>query len=243
MTYRQEVLLARRAAAAGIATVRLHYRGTGNSDDLPAGSVTVPTMAADARAALAWLRETTGDGPVGFVGVRFGALVAAAVAAEHPGAPLALWEPVVSGARYYREMFRAVKVASVRSGSADPERGGLLRELHEHGWVEAMAQRVDLDSYRDAAARDVAAELGAHPRPILLVGAGKELPRECRRVRASWTDAGHSVDELLVPQRYGWWFLRDPNDWAPIENDPETEELIGGTADWLTRTLGAADGD
>jgi hypothetical protein len=86
--------LGRRLARAGVAVQRFHYRGSSASDGDPR-AVTFAALVADARRAAELLVERTGVERIGLVGARLGALVAARVAHDHPGVPVALWEPVV----------------------------------------------------------------------------------------------------------------------------------------------------
>jgi alpha/beta superfamily hydrolase len=85
---------------AGCATLRFNFRGVGGSDG---GYGDFRGECDDARAAIAFLRERTGDLPVVLAGYSFGAMVALQVAAEHPAVtrvvavapPLAMGEVAV----------------------------------------------------------------------------------------------------------------------------------------------------
>jgi alpha/beta superfamily hydrolase len=88
-------------ARAGIVVQRFHYRGTGHSDGDPA-AITLDTMADDARDALAHLRQRSGVERVAVVGTAAGATIAALVARELPGAPVALWRPFEPAAPDHR---------------------------------------------------------------------------------------------------------------------------------------------
>jgi len=82
---RTELLVARALAAHGFATVRFHYRGTGNSDNVGGGAVTLDSMVADARTAMSWLVDLTSVTRMSFCGFRMGALVAAELAQRDKG--------------------------------------------------------------------------------------------------------------------------------------------------------------
>lgn len=99
--YLPDARLGRHLARAGIATQRFHYRGTGHSDGDPA-AITLRTMVDDARDALAHLRHQCGVERVGLAGTAAGATVAALVAGELPGAPVALWRPFEPAAPDHR---------------------------------------------------------------------------------------------------------------------------------------------
>lgn len=95
----REMRLGRWLARAGLVVQRFHYRGTGESDGDPA-RVSFGSLVDDARVAAAHLRDNTGIQRIGFLGSRVGALVAARLARDVDGAPLALWQPVVDPRRY-----------------------------------------------------------------------------------------------------------------------------------------------
>jgi hypothetical protein len=86
------------AMAAGGATVlRVELAGTGNSD----GEASMDGWLANLRAGIDWLRAR-GEAPLVVIGCRAGALLAARVA---EGADrLVLWQPVLSGKSYLREI-------------------------------------------------------------------------------------------------------------------------------------------
>lgn len=90
--YLPDARLGRHLARAGVVAQRFHYRGAGHSDGDPAAR-TLDSMADDARDALGHLRHRCGVELVGLVGTAAGATVAALVARDVPGAPVALWRP------------------------------------------------------------------------------------------------------------------------------------------------------
>ena len=102
--------LAEMLAEAGWATLRFDYRGQGDSSEAPA----IDQVAAwidDVGHAVAWLKRRQGLDQVVLVGVRFGALAAAAAAAELGGVDgMALLAPVTSGRAYRRELTMMAKM-------------------------------------------------------------------------------------------------------------------------------------
>jgi len=103
------VSFARRLARAGWTVVRIDFRGEGDSHRSFEGT-DVLTRLDDVRAGLAVLRRYLPETvPVGLLGLRFGAALAAAVAAE-PGSAvnrLVLWDPVIKGAPYMQSVLMA----------------------------------------------------------------------------------------------------------------------------------------
>jgi pimeloyl-ACP methyl ester carboxylesterase len=97
--------LATQLTRAGVHVLRFDYFGTGDSGgETSAGDL--PGWRADILAAIEELRDTSGVERVGLLGLRLGATLAAGDAAEHKGDDdsLVLWDPVVSGVEYVREI-------------------------------------------------------------------------------------------------------------------------------------------
>ncbi len=122
--YRIEVSLARALASRGIAVQRFHYYGTGHSGG-EADETSFATMRADALAAAERLSKHAEVGGPAFLGTRFGALVAASAASEHPESSLLLVEPTLEARRFFRDAWRAVLIRDVKEGIAPsgPNRG------------------------------------------------------------------------------------------------------------------------
>ncbi len=120
-TYRAMRQLADRLAAAGLPALRFEYPGTGDSADVPPWEQPLAAWRDSVHAAADWLRAQTGLQRVAFAGLRFGALLAADVAASRDDvAAIALLGPVVSGRGYVREL----RLAAIGGeGDAAPEQG------------------------------------------------------------------------------------------------------------------------
>ena len=97
-------MLARRLEETGYATMRFDYAGTGDSSG-DIGEFGIADWLQDIAAAAAELRRESGIPRVVLVGLRFGATLAACAQREGlRAAHLLLWDPVVDGARYLREL-------------------------------------------------------------------------------------------------------------------------------------------
>ncbi len=104
-SYRAMRQLADRLAASGMPTLRFDYPGTGESPDLPAWEEPFDAWRQSVHEAVDWLRAQTGIDQVGLCGLRFGALLAADVAAtRHDIAALALLGPILTGRTCTREL-------------------------------------------------------------------------------------------------------------------------------------------
>jgi alpha/beta superfamily hydrolase len=109
-------VLAEQLAQAGVATLRIDYAGTGNSLGSPRDPDRVAAWENSIEPGLDELRSL-GIDTVTLVGVRFGAGLAAKVAARSFGHNLlVMWDPIPSGRRYSR----AMKLMASTATSADP---------------------------------------------------------------------------------------------------------------------------
>jgi pimeloyl-ACP methyl ester carboxylesterase len=118
-------VLATQLERAGYAALRFDYSGTG--DSLGDGrAATVDAWLGDIALAAARLRTATGATRLAVVGLRFGATLAAlACARELRPRHLVLWDPVIDGAAYLREL-----VAQHRA---------YMREEMGEGWIDRLA--------------------------------------------------------------------------------------------------------
>ena len=114
--YRSEVSLARRLAIAGFAVQRFDYRSFGHSDG-ETGDTTVERMTEDLDTARRNLEVLAGTSEVLFIGVRFGALLAASTDLRFSRA--VLWDPVLDGTSYFRHAFRAHMVGRLSRTGTD----------------------------------------------------------------------------------------------------------------------------
>jgi alpha/beta superfamily hydrolase len=230
VNYRMELLVARALARRGCAAVRFHYRGQGNSDDLP-GGMTSGTMLADARAATSWLLDRTGVRDLTFVGSRLGAFVAAELAWEDDHTPLVLWSPIVEGEDFFRGLSRASRVAGVRAEAGTREaRADAGTRSAVDGAVERLGNLVLRASQEDLATRELPSTIGS--RRVLLVSlslTGSDNPQYAGLV-SRWTAGGAAVDVLRVRARQLWMV---PDKWEPVEERPTTVERVDGIAEWV----------
>jgi acetyl esterase/lipase len=244
--------LARRLAGAGVAVQRFRYRGTWPSDGDPS-ELTFDRLVDDARSALDLLRDRTGVRRVAFVGARLGALVAARLARDVPGAPVVLWSPVPD-ARSALELAARARAARGAHDSADdratdgPHPGDPAADDGTDGalpapdplalhLVDPPAPEVDLFDtplavdLAGSTVRSLADELGAGPRPLLVVDTADDGWADDREtVVASCRARGVAVDVAKHPcdgERAGRIVPTRPAD-----------ELIDDTAAWLAARLG-----
>jgi alpha/beta superfamily hydrolase len=234
VNYRSELLVARALARHGFATVRFHYRGAGNSDDV-AGGITFDSMVADARAAASWLDERTGVARPTLCGSRLGALVASELAQRDDCGALVLWSPVVSGADFFRGMSRASRLAGVRLEARKRQTQGEAETSSAMtDGVEMLGNDIHPASYRGLAARDLPPTIGRGWRVLLVqLGMGDAENPRYTELASRWTAGGAVVDVLRVRMRQLWMV---PEKWEPEEDRPTTGELVEGIVAWVRAT-------
>ena len=159
--YRPLVFLAERFAEAGNPTLRLEYRGFGDSAGEEGEPGLFDRWVKSLVAAAAWLREHCGVEKISLVGVRIGAAIAARAACDIPDVEsLILLAPVANGRRFLRELVLAAKTTA-EIWQVDPR-------IEDGAWFEAHGLRVDLAT-RHAIDRLDIGTLPGCPAPLALV--------------------------------------------------------------------------
>lgn len=214
--HRAFVQLAARLCRRGVPVLRFDYRGTGDSagDMADAG---IDGWLDDIALAAAEARRLAGATRLALVGLRLGALLAALHAAREGAVDtIVLWDPVVSGAAYVRQ----------------------LREMHEqevrHAYVtQARARRTGGDeeilgfplaaSLRDRIAELDAVQIAAPPaRRILVVESALESAGGQLRAR---------FEAMAVPTEHRQ--LDEPSVWRPEPvRGTVPPRLLDAIADW-----------
>jgi len=147
-------VLADDLAAAGYATLRFDYPGTGDScDDATEKDGHWTAWQRSVDDAANWLRATTGAKRLVLVGLRLGTTLATLAAARREDvAALLLFEPVISGRNYVRQLALEVEMLS----GARPTKGEDLY-LREFRFAPAT-----LDQIGDVDLRKVTLKTGTH---------------------------------------------------------------------------------
>lgn len=232
INYRREVLVARRLAQRGFATVRFHYRSVGNSDGLPSGAVSFDSMVEDASTAATWLAARAGITRPVMCGSRLGALVAAHLAARGGHAPLVLWAPILSGGDFFRGMSRASLLAGVRAEARKKQSSASTEgRLRTEASVEMLANRVHRSSYEDLGSRSLPEAPGPGQQVLLVqLATGDALTAGPQALVSRWRAAGAVVDVLMVRARQVWTV---PDEWQPEEDRAPTLALVEGISTWV----------
>lgn len=233
--YRREVLLARTLAARGIAALRFHYRGTGHSDG-DVEDTTFTRFCEDASVAVSYLTSAIGGRSIALFGTRLGGCVAAATAA-HSDNVIALWQPVVTGRDYFREIFRLQRMGELSAAAevAEEKRSPLDR-LNDQGSVDLMGYFVGRELYDSVVTVDTTDLLKQTKGPILVVQiARQEVGDQYRSLIDDLRRSGRTIDVAHVHAHESWWFSHGPD--ALWETSEPARLLLDITSDWLTHAL------
>lgn len=148
-------------AAGGVTALRFDYEGTGDSGGPSAGPGRVAAWLDGAGQAIRTARQWS-RGPLALVGVRSGALIAAAAAADRDDVDaLVLWDPWVGGRPFLR---RQQALYAMNFSASASSRG-----------IEVPGFTVDAGTVADLSALGLPTRLCAR-RGLVLVRPGRELP-------------------------------------------------------------------
>jgi pimeloyl-ACP methyl ester carboxylesterase len=103
---RFDAFMARSLAAAGFPVLRFHGQGYGDSEG-DMSDIGLSSHLAEATDVVALMATQENVDEVGIMGARLGGMVAALVADAQNLSYLALWDPVVAGAQYMRDVLRS----------------------------------------------------------------------------------------------------------------------------------------
>jgi pimeloyl-ACP methyl ester carboxylesterase len=205
--WRAEVLGARTLAERGYPTFSYHPRAHGDSSG-DFESLTFLDLVADARAAAAEGLRRTGASRVVWVGIRFGALVAAAaLLGRRDTAALALWEPTSRAQDYFRMMMRRVlffELSRGRRSSLTVEK--MVAELGGGRSVALLGFDLHAAFYRSALEVDLLKDLESWRGPTLIaqIQRRKELAREHLRIKTALEGRGAKVFATLIDEEPNW---------------------------------------
>lgn len=233
VAWRMEVLTARMAAAHGHDAVLFHPRSHGDSTGNFA-EVTFDNLVEDAGAAARHAREASGAAQLVWVGVGFGALVAAAALRRDQGTRgLALWEPVHRGIDYFhaqlrRALFREVSCGRRPAATVDQ----MLAQLEGDGPLYLYGERVHPvlfpTFYRSARALELAAMLEGWRRPALLaqVQRRSHLSPDNAALATALAERGAKVTVATVADEPAWNGMDPP--WVSDALSERTVEWLDG---------------
>ncbi|MBI4635609.1 MAG: alpha/beta fold hydrolase [Candidatus Rokubacteria bacterium] len=225
--HREMVVYARRLAREGFAVLRFDYRGCGDS----AGDFedfALPHWLADIRRALDLL-EARGVTTLGLLGLRFGATLAATVAAEDQRVNrLIMWAPVVSAPKYIQVLLMSqITHELAKYGRVTSSTRALAERLEKGGNLDLAGNVLSQEVYRGLKTFDPWKAPKRSPEHVLVVGIRGDTTRpvELEALRAKYPKV-----ELVVVQDKLFWFDK-------IYRNPSA--LYDATSTWLRSTFEA----
>lgn len=172
---RLDVLAARHLAAAGFPVLRYHGQGYGDSEDVET-EIGLTSHLRDAADAVELMQGQNGVRRVGVMGAKLGGMVAARIADRLDLDLLGLWEPVVRGAQFARDLLRA-RLFSEMVGALAQESvsdvNQLRKDLSSQGWVDINGLRLTQGAHDQIAGADLVADLTRFRGAALLVGVSR----------------------------------------------------------------------
>lgn len=208
---RLNVIMARALSAAGFTVLRFDGQGYGDSE-LGMDVIGLRSHLAEATDAARLVGAEPGIERVGMFGARFGAAVAALVAARLDLAYLAAVEPMVKGSRFLRDLFRRQVLSEIverggeGGGSADFDE--LLEQLRTQGWADMRGLRLSAEAYDDIGAVDLTSGSERFTGSALLMSisrSGRPSP-SIGAFAAALTEGGASVEQRVVEDPYAAQF-------------------------------------
>ncbi len=194
---RMAALQARALASRGCGVLLLDLIGTGDSAG-EFGAARLEAWLADIRAGADWLQRGHGGVPV-LWGLRLGALLACAVAADQPQrfSRLLLWQPVLDGKAMLRQFLRIRSAATMTGGAAGETTGALRAQLASGDALEVAGYELSselaaaLDRMR---LNDLALGVGSRVDWLELgIEPSERLSPASQRIADAWAAAGVSV--------------------------------------------------
>jgi hypothetical protein len=162
-----ETALARGLAATGLAVLRFHAHGYGDSE-LDADHVSLRSHVEDTEGAAGVLAEETGVARIGFAGIRLGGTVAALAADRLHAAGLVAVAPAVRGDAYIRSITNQARLTDLsdqeEAPPADP-----IAELRATGTLDVLGFPLRREVFDEIASLDLADRVGAFRGQALLL--------------------------------------------------------------------------
>lgn len=171
---------ARRLEKHGIASLRIDFRGCGESDG-DFAELTITSMKDDARAALAALRARPEiDGQrVGLVGMSLGCAIASQLGDEAALTAMAFWSPVV---------FAVPIFARMGLYAAHPE-------LSRQGWIDSAGYRVGRQFLAELSPLDPLGALALWEKPLYVLYGGEDVVTTTENAEALLSEVPGAIGE------------------------------------------------
>lgn len=225
-SHRVLVKLARELARRDVATLRFDLSGCG--DSFGDSTEATPTQwHRDIAAACGQLRSRFPESPLVLTGLRLGATLALAVAAEAAPPPdLVLWEPVIDGAKYVDEILRRRMIKEMMTtGRKATGREQVLKQLEADGFLDLDGHALGRALIEEVSALDAGALAENFTGRALCVqiAFNAKVSAALEALARKMSAAGADVKTLGIREQVLW-------DRVELV---EAAELIETTADWI----------
>lgn len=227
--HRVHVSFARELAARGYAVLRFDHFGHGDSDGLYENA-TLGRYVEDIDAALAALDERVPEAcPVGLLGLRLGASLAAQMAERHPRIQrLVLWDPILEGEKYAQELLLSNLATQLAThGKVVVDRSQLVAQMETGRTVNVDGYEMSHPMYSQVSALRLTgfAKRFAGPALVVQIDRGpKPLRADIKRFQAEYARAML----LQVVEQPFWKEIKEFYTRAP--------RLSAATLEWLSQT-------
>lgn len=215
--YRQ---LARRLGQVGFPVLRFDYYGSGDSGgDAEQGGI--PQYMSDISAAVCEMRRRSGLAGVCLIGLRLGATLSMISGAERGDIEgLVLWDPVVDGRAYIREM-RAVHRDRLGQGPSEARHG-----TNDGAYTDILGFPMTLSAFADLEKIDILAIRGKPANNVLLIEG--DVTRRNRGLREHLRCTGTQAE---------FQQLRDPRIWLPDREGGllVPTQILRAVVSWISR--------
>jgi pimeloyl-ACP methyl ester carboxylesterase len=235
-----EVAAARQLGASGFPTLRFHAQGYGDSEGSTA-DVSLESHVRDALDAIRVLVAETGVPRVGLIGARFGGAVATLAADRSDARALILWEPMIDGRRYMRELLRTAALTEVATAAR------LKLGMRDAGEMFAEAGVIDVQGYplgrsvfEEVSAFDLLSEVvafGGDSVVMQISQSAKPKPELERLVARLEHRGGRSSLEVLMDgeaRRFGLqrYYATPDGQRKDDKQEALSEKLVSMTVSW-----------
>ncbi len=199
---RLDVVASRELAGAGFPVLRFHAQGYGESG-IRGEPVQLRAHMAGAEDAVRYLREHLGAGPVGVLGGRFGAMVAALVADRMELPAMALWQPTTSGASFMGEFVQSAMFGELsiqQDEGAMPRTTWITSDLRSKGWSDVNGFLLTREAFDGISDIDLTRQVRRFRGSALVVGVSRSgsMPPGPARAAEHLRSIGASCDEVAI---------------------------------------------
>ena len=188
----------------GYPVLRFDCRGCGDSEG-DFETVTLSAHLSDIRRAVDILQEKCRTESIGLLGLRFGAALAAAVAAKDNRVKLlVLWSPVMNGNRYFQFLVQSQMAHELGNfGKVTSTRKSILSNLEKGRYFDLMANKISPEVHRELLGFDPWADVSHTPKNVLIIAIprDRESSPDIETIKTHYPEA-----ELIVIDEKTFWF-------------------------------------